>query len=67
MSVLVPRLPVAEGESPIDGSSESSLQQKLLTQNYKIMDFKAVGFMQGRPVTGAGLDPAYLGLSRGVI
>lgn len=45
----------------------SPKEKMFLTQNCKIMDFKAVEFMHGKPVTGAGLKPAYLGLSHGVI
>lgn len=45
----------------------SPREKRFLTQNYKLEDFKAVGFMHGKPVTGAGLEPAYLGLSHGVI
>lgn len=60
---LVPKsLPVAEKKPSWCGMQgvPSPREKKFLTQNYKIMDFKAMEFMHGKPVTGAGLKPAYL-------
>lgn len=60
---LVPRsLPVAERKPSWCGmqGAPSPREKKFLTQNYEITDFKAMEFMHGKPVTGAGLKPAYL-------